>query len=97
MGRVALESGNPKDRELPPDLLFPGFGNQLIRSLAARSEFVRAQVEMQGDSQCAQLPPDLGSAWLESLMLSYQDIWELDDSKFVQFIKVRNSRDAHET
>lgn len=88
MGRV--ESGNRQGRDVAPELLFPGFENLLVRILVKRSAFVRAQVELQSDNQCVQLPPELGHAWLESLLLAYQGFRAVEDHvKFTQFIKVR--------
>ena len=72
---------------------FPGaFEEQLLRLFAARSAFLRGQLECVGDDTTKvslQLPEGIGSLWLDCILTPPPDLKNVDDETIAAYLKVR--------
>lgn len=83
----ALAAGVKRVRSL----MFPsGFEQLLLWCLAARSPYIRAQLEcmVDGAEGGLELPAEFGSLWLEGLLVTWAGMRATANAKVVQFLQV---------
>ena len=61
----------------------------LIQELAQRSEFLRTQVECNGDAGSVKVPVWAGKLWVRCLLKTPATLRATDDATLVKFLKVR--------
>ena len=73
-------------------LSFPGgFEERILRRVAARSEFIGAQLECLGDDATSgrlQLPEEAGSLWIDCILSTPAELRTTDDKTLAAYLKV---------
>ena len=90
--RAPVTASHKRARGLSGRLFPGGFEEQILRRVAARSEFIRAQLEfLRNDATSGglQLPEETGSLWIDCILSTPSELRATNDKTLAVYLKVR--------